>query len=161
VGNSSNALVVVTKPDNGDGGIYAHCVGPAARGLAPMSPKNSSPLYGETDAFFELKLAGSPEGLTAYVRQKAQEYIEWARAQMGQLNRSNAAYEPLQALLVRAESEFAGGQESELAAGQANGHTSTYAWARATRAYTRAQVRALQVYQALVPPPNKPEDLGL
>ena len=35
-----------------------------------------------------------------------------------------------------------------------------YSWASAIRAYTRAQVNALQAYQALVPPPSKPEDLG-
>jgi hypothetical protein len=158
VGNNSNALVVIMKPQDG---IYAHCVGKAARGLTPLSPRNSSPIHAETNACFELKLGDSPQALARSARGKAQAYIASARSDMAQLERSDPAYAPLQKLLKIAQSELERGAGYEQAAQNATDNGALYDWARATRAFTRSQVRARQVSHALVPPPSKPEDLGL
>jgi len=157
IGHAGNALVAVMKPDDGDEGIYALCVSTAARGLAPNVPNPAGgPIYGETNAFWELKLASSPAGVAAYARQKAREYLDRARPALAGLGTLDVAGESLKALLDLAQHEFKSGQSCEEAANSAVGNASIYAWARATRAYTRAQVRALQVYQALVPPPDRP-----
>jgi hypothetical protein len=161
IGHATNALVTIMQPDNGDEGVYALCVGTAARGLTTNTPVRAVPVYNETNAFWELKLAASPAGVTAAARQKAQEYLKQACQELGKLNKSDAAYEPLKAFLDRAQSELQSGEGYEQCAQQATGNEAVYEWARATRAFTRSQVRALQVNQALVPPPNTPEDLGL
>jgi hypothetical protein len=41
------------------------------------------------------------------------------------------------------------------------GNRSTIKWGKAVRCFTRSQAFARQVYQSLIPPPKRPEDLGL
>jgi hypothetical protein len=155
IGHAGNALVAAMRPDDGDEGIYAVCAGTAARGMAPNVPNPSGgPLYGETNAFWELKLAGSPTAVAAYAGQKASEYLEKAGEASAHLSPPDVAYGPLQELLDLAQREFDDGRDHERAARHAAKGDSIYLWARATRAYTRAQVRALQVHQALFPPPR-------
>jgi hypothetical protein len=157
IGHAGNALVAVMRPDDGDEGIYAVCAGTAARGLTPNVPNPSgSPLYGETNAFWELKLASSPAAVATYAGQKAGEYIEQASEAVATLAPCDVAYEPLTMLLDLAQREFEAGEGHEAAAGVVAEGNSIYGWARATRAYTRAQVRALQVCQSLFPPPYGP-----
>jgi hypothetical protein len=153
IGHAGNAVVAVMKPDDGDEGIYAVCAGTAARGLTPNVPNPSgSPLCGETNTFWELKLASSPADVAAYAGQKASEYIEQATEAITTLAPADVAYEPLTMLLDLAQGEFEAGQGHAHGARQAAKENSIYDWARATRAYTRAQVRALQVYQSLCLP---------
>ena len=159
-GNPSNAVVAVMKPAKGDDGIYAVCAGTARRGLAPSSPTTCNPIYNETNAFLELKLAANPGQLTEATRLRAQELIQKATRTLSKARFSEKTRKPLDELLARAQEELADGKRHEKAAQQAAADKAVYDWARATRAHTRAQVRALQVYEALVPPPNKPEDLG-
>jgi hypothetical protein len=152
IGHAGNALVAIMQPDDGDQGLYALCVGTAARGLAPNAPNPAGgPLYGETNAFWELKLAANPAGVAAYAGQKAEEYVGRARSVLAELKPSDAARAALQELLELAQREFEIGQRYGEAAEGPAGNESIYHWARATRAYTRAQVRALQVCQTLVP----------
>ncbi len=150
IGHATNALVAVMKPDNGSAGIYALCVGTAARGLAPNSPTRATPIYGETNAFWEIRLADSPVGVAAAARQRAQENIQQAVSQVSRLNTTAAAFAPLKELLDLAQSELNIGLTHEDAAKSATGNKGVNEWARATRSFTRAQVRALQVCQALV-----------
>ncbi len=140
------------KPDDGNEGIYALCVGTAARGLAPNTPTRATPIHAETNAFWEIKLADSPAGVAAAARQRAQEYIQQASAQISGLRPTDTAFAPLKELLDLAQSELDRGFTHADAANVATGNEEVYAWAGATRAFTRAQVRALQVRQALVPP---------
>ncbi|MDD5467570.1 MAG: hypothetical protein PHS96_07170 [Anaerolineales bacterium] len=151
IGHATNALVAVMKPDNGCEGIYALCVGTATRGLAPNSPTRATPIYGETNAFWEIRLAESPEAMAAAARQRAQEYLQQAVSQGSKLNTTDVAFAPLKELLDLAQSELNRGLTHEEAAKSATGNEGVYEWARATRSFTRAQVRALQVCQALVP----------
>jgi hypothetical protein len=64
---------------------------------------------------------------------------------------TDAAFAPLKELLDLAQSELNKGLTHEDLAKSATGNEGVYEWARATRSFTRAQVRALQVCQALVP----------
>ena len=150
-GHATNALVAVMKPDNGSEGSYALCVGTAARGLAPNSPTRATPIYGETNAFWEIRLADSPEGVATAACQRAQETIQQAGSQVSKLNTTDAAFAPLKELLDLAQSELIKGHTHKDAAKNATGNEGVYEWARATRSFSRSQVRALQVCQALVP----------
>jgi hypothetical protein len=157
--HAGNAVVAVMKPD---AGMYALCVSTAARGVTPNVPNPSGgPICGETNAFWELKLASAPAGVAAYAAQRARECIDRAEAELAGLRRTDPAYQPLAALLGLARRELASGEGHESAAGNSRGNEAVYNWARATRAHSRAQVRARQVCNALVPPPSRPEDLGL
>jgi len=151
IGHATNALVAVMKPDNGSEGFYALCVGTAARGLTPNSPTRATPIYGETNAFWEIRLADSPMGVTAAARQRAQEIVQQAGSHISSLNITDGPFAPLKELLNLAQSELNKGVIHEDAAKRATGSEGVYEWARATRSFTRAQVRALQVCQALVP----------
>jgi len=151
IGHATNALVAVMKPHNGSEGLYALCVGTATRGLTPNSPTRAAPIYGETNAFWEIKLADSPLEVAAATRQRAQECIQQASSQVSKLNITDAAFAPLMELLDLAKSELDKGITHEDAAQSATGNEGVYEWASATRSFTRAQVRGLQVCQALAP----------
>ena len=139
------------QPDNGTNGYYALCVGTAARGLEPLTPTRAAPVYGETNAFWDIRLADGPMEITAAARQCAQEYIRKASLQLSKLNAAEVAFAPLADLLDLAQGELDKGLTHEASAETATGYEGVYEWAKATRCFTRAQVRALQVCQALVP----------
>jgi hypothetical protein len=129
--------------------------------MTPNVPNPSgSPLYGETNAFWELKLASSPALVAAYARQKADEYLGQAREAIATTAPSDVAYEPVRALLDMAQRELEAGQRHEDGAAHAETGDSIYEWATATRAYTRAQVRALQVSQSLASPTKHAARIG-
>jgi len=151
IGHATNAVVAVMKPDNGNEGVYALCVGTAARGLAPNSPTRATPIYGETNAFWELRLADTPVGVAAAARQRAQDCLQEAGSHVAKLDETDVEFAPLKELLDLAQSEVNRGLTHEDAAISATGNEAVYEWARATRSFARAQVRALQVCQALVP----------
>lgn len=135
--HGSNAITVVTKPSEG---LYCLCTGPARRGMAPMMPSSNITIHAETNAFWEVRLGRSPQEMMEYVRAKAKEHIATAQDALA----TTKAQGPLQR-----ERELLGRAVQELAEGEALCDGSLEALAKATRAYTRAQVRALQVVQAL------------
>lgn len=137
----SNAMTVVTKPREG---LYWLCTGPARRGLAPMMPGSTGAIYGETNAFWEVRLARSPEEAVEHARARAMEHLAQAQQALAQ----RPVHLSLQQLVERAAAEFTAGEELGRGA-------SLYELSKALRAYTRAQVRALQVSQALAPPPAR------
>ena len=139
-GHASNALVAVMQPERGEGGRYALCVGTAKRGLPPHSPTGATPIYGETNAFWEVRLASSPSALTAAARQTAEQDAAAARARLEKMNPQDAASARLQALLDAAEADLSQPMPVD-------GEAADYA--RAVRAYTRAQVRTRQIVDAL------------
>ena len=159
-----NAFSTVMKPDNGNEGLYYGCVGATNRSLATYF------YYDMTNAYWELKLADSPAEVTAAAHERAEDYINEAQAELSKLHRSDNAYKPLRELLFKAKKEFSNGNFYQWHAGllskftfnrQKTDYRSINKYAEATRAFTRAQVRAQQVYNALVPPPDSFEDLGL
>jgi hypothetical protein len=156
-GHASNADVVVMKPAKDGNGLYALCVGTARRGLAPCMPTWCSPIYNETNTFWELKLADTPAGVMEYARQKAQLDIERACQMLASLPQDQN-HQPLETLLAHAQAEFNQGIAVEEQSGKGE---PLRGLSRATRCYTRAQVRAMQVAEAIQPPPSRPQDFGL
>lgn len=157
-GHASNADVVVMKPGTNGDGLYALCVGTAKRGLAPCMPTWCSPIYNETNTYWELQLAETPAKMAGYARQKAQEYIRYAEELMvgPQNDGINTSY--LSGLITQSMSEFDLGLSLESkSAEQFNAGD----WAKITRCFTRAQVRALQVIEAIEVPPSTPEQFGV
>ena len=88
VGNASNALVVIMKPEDG---VYMHCIGEVKRGLAPMSAKNSSPLYDETNAFWEINLTGTLADMLHHAGSCAKFNIQQALAGLHQASLNEKA----------------------------------------------------------------------
>ena len=122
-------------------------------------PTWCSPIYNETNTFWEVKLAPSPAGVAEYARQKAEQDL--ARAcQLIERLPQNSARGRLEMLINQAQSEM--GQGLSLEARARNGGTAALReWAKATRCFTRAQVRAMQVVEAVEPPPSSPEHFGV
>lgn len=165
-GNPSNALVSIMKPKNGEGGKYLLCVGPAARGLAPTGMRplgkmelNGNPIYGETNAFWEISLEASPQKIVLKARKKAEDYINLATTEFKKIKVKNSNILLLEDLLNSAEVEFERGINYQNLEIKVEKNYALYECARALRAFARAQVRALQVYNLLSPPPNKPKDV--
>ncbi len=161
VGNPSNGVITVTKPDNGDNGLYAVCTGEAKRGVTPTSPFLASfcPMYNETNSFWEIRLADMPENAARHAQIKAKEYIAEAESLLVKnksiTNQKTLDY--LKKLMDEAAENMESGQRFlEFAEGLA-GRDALYGWAKAARAFTRAQVKALMARNMLMPPPSSPE----
>jgi hypothetical protein len=150
--HSTNTITVAMKPDDGDSGIYCLCHGEAARGLAPFSPGQAVYMVGETNAFWEIRLASGPEGVAAHAREKARECIDAARDALGSVRGDARMAAALLKLIDASRGEFEAGLRAEAEAKAASGNAAVYAWSRAARRFTRAQVRALQASQAVTPP---------
>jgi len=140
VGNSSNALVVIMKPEDG---IYMHCVGEAARGLAPMSAKNSSPMYDETNTFWEVRLNGSFTDMLDHAREAAECAIQESHSQLERTKLTLVAKTRLQSIFQMSEQEYATGEHYL-------NKEDLYGRAKALRAFLRAQVRARQVKNVIL-----------
>ncbi|MFX0061714.1 MAG: hypothetical protein ACFFC7_05965 [Candidatus Hermodarchaeota archaeon] len=150
-----NALVGIMKPEEGR---YALCTGPAKRGLVPMAMRptgsmivSGNPIYNETNAFWELKLAAEPEQVMMAAKRQAQEDLNRASAELVNIKKLNVVYEALEELLTVAQNEFKNAEGHKDAAKKTTGNQSIYSLSRALRAFTRAQIRARQVYNALNP----------
>jgi hypothetical protein len=66
----------------------------------------------------------------------------------------------LKGFLEEAQREFHSGIKAENEAKMAVDNHIVYGLSKASRHFTRAQVRALQVIQAIEPPPCKPEQMS-
>jgi hypothetical protein len=112
-------------------------------------------MYHETNAFWELKLEDCPEAMVANARGRAQAYIQETEALFAGLDRNDPAYGSVDGFLAAARSELEAGDAARASAGDA-----VTGLARRARAHTRAQVRARQAINALLPPPTSPEELA-
>lgn len=118
-------------------------------------------MYNETNTFWEIKLAESPESVSVYAREKAEEYIRNAETALQSIQDTDEkAIEYLKNLLGEAVENFHAGKKY-MEVGRVAGKASIYDWSRATRAYTKAQVKALMVCNIITPPPSKPADFGV
>jgi hypothetical protein len=151
--HSTNTITVVMKPGQKNDGTYSLCHGEAKRGLAPFSPTTAVYMYNETNAFWEIKLAADPKEVTATARKKAEEILEKAEQEFGKLESGSLEYKSLYEFLAQSRADLEAGKQSEITARTSSDVAALYQWSKAARAFTRAQVRALQVIQALIPPP--------
>lgn len=158
IGHAGNALVNVLMPDDGNEGFFAQCVGPVSRGLAANIPyPHSGPTYNETNAFWQIKLAENPESVLADARALAEKYLFDAEASLSGCEINGAAGERIASLFDAAQQELLAGDKTADNLDQVTGRAWLYATSRAIRAYTRAQVRAQQVTQAVTKPPRPAE----
>jgi hypothetical protein len=162
VSQTGNAMVGILQPDNGNEGVLHVSHGCAVRG-------NDSPTYqggvvvrlNPTYTFFELKLDSNPGRVTSAAKTRAR-YDMWnAYQELSKLNYSDIEYAPLNELLNKAVVNWQKGLFYQEEAQESTGNQSTMKWGRALRCFTRSQAFARQVNQSLVPPPKRPEDLGL
>jgi hypothetical protein len=91
----------------------------------------------------------------------AAEDIAGAYEQLMQLNVTDTGYAALQDLYSLAVKEFHEGRDLFFEASLASGNEALARLAKSVTAFTHAQAHAQQVFEALVPPPTSPSDLGL
>ena len=163
IGSLFNALVGIMIPDNGDEGLYHVSSGRAASVAYSHRPGGHYYPIAPTHSFYELELAPSPKDLTDAAKNRAQYELYYANQELRKLTYSDVAYAPLDALFNRAATEWYKGQYyiGKLLTGKAGGNETVYKWGKAVRAFTRCQALAKQVYESLVPPPTRPDNLGL
>ena len=158
-GHAGNAIVAMMKPSEGR---YAVCVGPAARGLTAHAPfPHCGPVYAETNAFWEIRLADTPAGVLASALKLAEERLFEAQTTLAQLvSRGDAGQDWAAALFRRAQEAFQRGQAEQEKASRLAGNAGLSALSKATRRFNLVQVLAGQVTQAANPPARLPVDLA-
>ena len=165
VGNPSNGIITVTKPDDGDNGLFAVCTGEAKRGVTPTSPFLASfcPMYNESNSFWELKLAENPEKTAQYARSKALKYLQDTKKMLADNSEitNQRLLTHLQQIVGESEKHFENGNALIDSIGSLTGRDALYIWAKATRAFTRTQVKALSVRNLLEAPPCSPDDFDI
>ena len=159
--HSTNTVTAVLRLANGDSEKLALCHRPARRGMAPFAPTQVVAMRGETNAFWELNLGADPAQVTEAVCHQTEVDLDQGRREVDRLEPSCPAWAPLRAFIEQAEHEFQTGASALKNAVGGSGNDAIYELSRAARCFTRAQVRALQAYQALVPPPSTPEDFHI
>ena len=158
-----NAVVGIMLPVNGNGGLYYVSHGCPARVAYPLFPRAHYYRIAPTYSYYQLRLDGNPQEITGAAKQRAQYELYYANQELRKLNYSDYGYAPLDQIFNQAAIEWHKGlyYEDRVELGRAERNRGVYMWSKALRAYTRCQALAKQVYNALVPPAAKPEDLGL
>lgn len=164
---SSNLWTAVALPHDGDEGEAHICTGPAGRILHASTAFDGSimrPTYqytAGTHTFYTLRLAAGPGELVKAARKSAGEAIASAYEKLMPLNYRDSGYAGLKALYGTAVEEMFTGRDFYNRAILAEGNDRLSLFARAASLFTRAQAHANEVFEALVPPPASPSDLGL
>ena len=138
--HSSNAFVAVMKPSENK---FSLCTGPAERGVTPISPDLAISIHDETNAFWDLELAETPQEMAEKALRLATELIEDAEDALRQLPDEKTIQEQASEWLKDAELELKSANRPFRDQNQL---------ALRIRQATRAQVRARQVIQLLNPP---------
>ncbi|MFC1724063.1 C45 family autoproteolytic acyltransferase/hydrolase [candidate division KSB1 bacterium] len=163
----SNSWVSVLLPDNGDRGEAYICTGPAGRVIqSSMGPggrkmRTNYQYINGTHTFYKLILGKDPLEVVRRAKSSARSDIATAYEKFMQLNLTDPGYDVLSELYSLANKEYYMGNNALNKAGAAAGNEINFYLAKAATAYARAQAHSLQVYEALVPPPTSPTDLGL
>ena len=158
-----NALVGIMLPHKGNEGRYYVSHGCPARVAYPLLPQGHYYRIAPTYSYYELTLAASPQEVAKLAKRRAQYELYYANQELRKLTYSDNAYAPLDEIFNAAAIEWHKGlyYEDRAEGGRAGGNQGVYMWSKMLRAYTRCQALAKQVYNSLVPPATKPEDLRL
>ena len=162
IGSLDNSVIGITQPDAGDKGLYYVCSGPATRATGPAMPSLHNYGPGQTYSFYELQLASSPAAVAQAALARARNDLYYANTAMAKLTYLETA--PLEATFDKAKIEYFKGHyhlNGVLAGRVTEKRESIFGLSKATRAFTRCQVYAKQVCEAIAPPPARPEHLGL
>ena len=163
----SNLWTAVVRPHDGDEGIAHICTGPVGRVLHASLASDGSvmrPTYhyaAGTHTFYRLRLAAGPDALAAAALTAAEEEIAAAYEKLMFLNFRDTGYTGLSALYGKAVEESQLARNRLHQARLAAGGRALALYARSASLATRCQAHARQVFEALVPPPTSPSDLGL
>jgi len=163
----SNGWVSVPMPDDGDEGVVHICTGPAGRVIHSSMAHDGSrmrtnyPFVDGTHTFYQLQLAGSPKAVAQAAKRTAKDTIATAYAEFMKLELTDEGYGVLSGIYARANAEYYEGSAYLDKGRLAGGDEALKYYGQAATTLTRAQAHAMQVYEALVPPPCSPSDLGL
>ena len=159
--SQENAMVGVLIPDDGDEGLYYVSQGCATKVTAPLGGGEHFYRVAPTYSFYELKLASSPGEVVDAAKLRAQFDLWDANVELGKLTYWDVPYVPVNEIFSQAAAEWINGCWHMDLAKETTGNESIYNWGKSLRAFTACQAYAKQAYNALVPPPDSPEDLGL
>lgn len=163
----SNLWIAVALPDNGDKGEAHICTGPAGRVIHSSTASDGSTMFptyqyiAGTHTFYRLSLAATPREVAEKAKQAASQDIAAAYSRLMYLNFTDPGYAALDELYGQANAEYFMGRNALNRALLKQGNESLTLFSRAVTAFTHCQAHAQQVYEALVPPPSSPSDLGL
>jgi hypothetical protein len=163
----TNLWTAVALPHRGDQGVAHICTGPVGRVLHSSLASDGSlmrptyPYIDGTHTFYQLRLASSPQEMVEDAQKRASESIADAYGKLMHLNFGDAGYAALQEIYSRANAEYFEGRNALRKGLLASGNQALNYLAQAATAFARCQAHARQVYEALVPPPTSPSDLGL
>jgi len=163
----SNSWVSVLLPDDGDKGVAYICTGPAGRVIHSSTAsdgeemRSSYPYIEGTHTFYSLTLAANPKEAVEAAQKAANINIATAYKKLMYLNFTDTGYAALNELYSLANAEYYQGKIYLNKGLLADGNDAFYWLAKAATSFTRSQAHAQQVYEALVPAPTNPSDLGL
>lgn len=163
----SNSWVSVLIPDDGNKGIAHICTGPAGRVIhssrsASGRTMRTNYLIPEgTHTFFTIKLAENPGAVIRDSRRNTRNDIASAYEKIMGMNYTDTGYNALNRIYNIAVSEYYEGNSFSHKAVLADGNEALEYFSKAATSYTRAQVHAMQVYEAVSPAPTSPTDLNL
>jgi hypothetical protein len=157
-----NMRVAAGCPDDGDHGTVYVCTGPASRVLHPPTDRRRDCFQtAGTHSFYKLTLATSPEKVVVEAKFDAHHCLSEAYRKLMSLKYDDPGYIFLDSLNSLATAEYYDGVNAYHKGVLAEGNTALRYFSQAATAFTRSQAHARQLYNALVPPASKPEDLGL
>jgi hypothetical protein len=163
----SNSWVSVLLPDDGDKGVAYICTGPAGRVIHSSTAsdgeemRSSYPYIDGTHTFYKLTLASNPKEAVEAAQEEASTNIATAYKKLMYLNFTDTGYAALNKLYSLANAEYYQGKIFFNKGLLADGNDVLYWLAKAATSFTRSQAHAQQVYEALIPAPTSPSDLGL
>ena len=163
----TNGWVSVVIPHDGDEGVANVCTGPAGRVIHSSMASDGEEMRSSyqviegTHTFFRLRLAADPRAVVSQAHDDAKNDIATAYKELMHLNFTDPGYAALDDLYSQANAEYYQGNMDLDRALLASGTEALRRFGHAATSFTRAQAHAKQVYEALVPPPTSPTDLGL
>jgi len=161
IANLSNSAPSIGVPDDGNEGLFYVSQGPLIRFSNPQSPGNRHVHINPTHTFYEVKLDETPEKAVEAAGKRAHYDLYYANRELSKLTWSDVAFAPLREILNKAVEGWLRGNFYMEQAKKTEGTESVLNLGRAIRGYNSSQAYAKQVFEALVPPPAKPKDLGL
>ncbi len=161
ISETGNAMVGILAPDKGDKGKYFVSQGCAARINHPHWPYLRLYRIAPTYTFYELQLTSSAQKVVDAARDRAMYDMSYANQELRKLTYQDTAYAPLDDIFNQAATEWQKGQYYQSRADRVKGNENVMLLGKSVRAFTRCQALAKQVFESLIPPPGRPEDLGL
>ena len=123
--------------------------------------RSSYPYIKGTHTFFKLTLAANPKEAVEAAQKAASLDIATAYKRLMYLNFTDTGYAALNELYSLANAEYYQGKVDLNKGLLSSGNKALYFLSKAATVFTRSQAHTQQVYEAMVPAPTSPSDLGL